>query len=186
MALLLPDHYECPIDVYIIKLCTEIAPLFKATGHTANMITFEGAIFSFYSLYLLYHHRLKEFALYYALGYIFDCLDGHYARRYHMVSKFGEYFEHIKDTLVTILYFVILLRQYRVTVPTLVLYLVAGYGLISHMGHQQKYLNSKGGILDPLQHLARDVRHIKYTKWMGCGTFMVIAVVVPFFLRWKW
>jgi len=181
----LPHQYECPIDSVIIDMCAAVAPFFKETGHTANAITFEGGILSAYSLYLLYNYDVKNFALFYALGYAFDCLDGHFARRYKMVSKFGEYFEHIKDILTTVGYFYILLKKYEITMPVATVFTVAGFGLLSHMGHQQRYLGSKGGFLDPLQHLAKNPRNMRYTRWLGCGTFMVLSIAAPFFLRRK-
>lgn len=179
----LPYKYECPVDNVIIDMCAKVAPLFHATNHTANFITFEGAIASGYSLYLLANYRLKEFAFFYALGYIFDCLDGHYARRYKMVSKFGEIFEHLKDFVTSAGLFYVLITRYQVTPGIVQTFIVAGLGLLIHMGHQQKYLKSSGTILDPLQKLATDVKNMKYTRWLGCGTFMLLSIAVPFFLK---
>lgn len=179
----LPYHYECPIDWAIIKLCSAVAPFFRATGHTPNMITFEGAIASVVSLYMLKNNRLKEFAVLHFVAYALDCLDGHFARRYKMVSKFGEYFEHIKDILATMGYFYVLVKNYEISLPIVAIFAIAGGGLLSHMGHQQKYLGSSGGFLDPLQHLAKDVKSMKHTRWFGCGTFMLISIVVPFIAR---
>lgn len=179
----LPKHYECPIDWAIIDFCKTIAPFFRATSHTANLITFEGTLASIASLYYLRRHRLKEFAILHFVSYVLDCLDGHYARRYKMVSKFGEYFEHIKDILAACGYFYVLSTSFRLTWPAVALFTIAGSGLISHMGHQQKYLGTSGGFLDPLRHVAKDIDDMKYTRWFGCGTFMLISILVPFLLQ---
>lgn len=179
----LPPSAECPVDWTIIKICSDIAPIFHATGHTANAITTEGAIASGIGLYSLYNYNLPRFAVGYALGYAFDCLDGHYARRYKMTSKFGEIYEHMKDILTTAAYFGVLFYRYELSPIVITLYCIFGAGLLVHMGHQQKFIKSKGTFLDFLQPLARKVKNIKYTRWLGCGTFMVFSVVTPFFLR---
>lgn len=179
----LPPFAECPVDWFIIKICSDIAPIFRATGHTANAITTEGAIASAWGLYSLYNYHLPQFAAGYALGYAFDCLDGHYARRYKMTSKFGEYYEHMKDIATTIGYFGVLFYRYNVSPGVLVSFFLLGTGLLVHMGHQQKYIESDGSaFLDFLQPLARKVKNIKYTRWFGCGTFMLFSVVAPFYL----
>ena len=42
--------------------------------------------------------------IYYFISYFFDVLDGIYAREYNMVSEFGDYYDHIKDIVVTDLF----------------------------------------------------------------------------------
>jgi len=182
----LPFHYENPFDYILISIAGFVAPFFHSTGHTANAITFEGAIASAYSLYLLDAYRLSEFSFYYALGYFFDCLDGHFARRYHMTSKFGEYFEHAKDIITTILYFYVLYKKFELTKSTVSIFLISGLGLMVHLGHQQLYLNSSGAFLDILKPLSTKKKNLKYTRLFGCGTFLVLSVVVPHFLKRKY
>ena len=92
---ILPKEFECPIDYILIQWCRQVSPYFYKTGHTPNLITLEGTVVYSFALKMLVDNRLPEFALLYGLGYFFDCLDGHFARRYKMTSKFGEWFEHI-------------------------------------------------------------------------------------------
>lgn len=181
----LPKEYECPIDWTIIDVCKKVAPLFYKTGHTANIITTEGAFASAWGLYNLSQNRLPQFAIGYALGYAFDCLDGHFARRYSMTSKFGEYYEHGKDIATTAAYFYIILKYYHIPTSALSMFAFFGSGLLVHMGHQQKYLKSSGAFLDFLQPLCRKVKNIKYTRFLGCGTFMIFSVAAPFYLKFK-
>ena len=180
---LLPKHLECPIDNLLIDWAHKVAPFFYQTGHTANLITLEGTLISFYALKLLALGRLPEFAFWYVLGYFFDCLDGHFARRYNMTSKFGEWFEHIRDIVVAVGYFYVLLNNYEVNAAVIALFLVAGFGLLCHMGNQQRYNRSNGAFLDPLQHLTPHVSGIETTRWFGCGTFNLIMILVPFWVE---
>lgn len=180
----LPDEFECPVDDVIIRICSKIAPFFYATGHNANMLTFYGALASGYGLQKLRYNNLYSFAAFYALGYAFDCLDGHFARRYKMTSKFGEYAEHIKDIVTTALLFLVFFKSYKVTSNIILLFLVTGLGLNVHMGYQQKYLKSKGGFLDFLQKFSPgSYTNMKWTRWLGCGTFMLASVTAPFFME---
>lgn len=41
----------------------------------------------------------------YFISYCYDVLDGNYARKYKMVSKFGDYYDHFKDVSVNIIMF---------------------------------------------------------------------------------
>jgi phosphatidylglycerophosphate synthase len=180
---LLPKELECPVDNLLIECCQQVAPYFYETGHTANMITFEGTIIYLYALKMLIQGKLREFAVLYGIGYFFDCLDGYFARRYKMVSKFGEWFEHIRDVLVAIAYFFILFKYFKVTNEIIILFLVAGYGLLTHLGHQQIYLDGKNGFLDSLKPFANNAFNMTETRWFGCGTFNLIIIFAPFFLE---
>ena len=31
------------------------------------------------------------------VGYFFDCMDGHFARKYNMVTEFGDMYDYITD-----------------------------------------------------------------------------------------
>lgn len=179
----LPDNYECPVDSVIIKASSIVAPLFKQTCHTANLITLEGAFLSGYGLYSLYNYSLPSFMIYYALGYAFDCLDGHFARRYNMTSKFGEYFEHTKDIVTSAAFAYIFYSRYTVPLYMWGLFAFFGSGLLVHMGHQQFYIKSKNHFLDFLQPLCKNVSNLKYTRFLGCGTFMLFSIFAPSFCK---
>jgi phosphatidylglycerophosphate synthase len=186
----LPRDKECPVDTLILDMCEEVAPFFHKTGHSANVITFEGALLSAYGIYSLWQRNLVPFAIFYALGYAFDCLDGFYARKYNMVSTFGEYFEHAKDIATTWIFFLVLYKRYTIPPWAVKTLFITGVGLCIHMGHQQAYLREKNEkkkkkreFLNVLLPLVKSPRFIKYTRWLGCGTFMLTCITIPFFLK---
>ena len=79
-------------------------------GFTPNMLTTVGNILRAISVYYLYKNQKNKFAVFYMLGYFFDCLDGHYARTYGMETTFGDYYDHISDSV-----FYLIVMYYLVT-----------------------------------------------------------------------
>ena len=43
-------------------------------------------------------------AILYLTRYIFDCIDGFYARKYNMTTVFGDWYDHISDILINLIY----------------------------------------------------------------------------------
>lgn len=43
----------------------------------------------------------------YVLSYVFDCIDGQYARLYGMTTDFGDMYDHISDVVVTVLVYIV-------------------------------------------------------------------------------
>lgn len=179
----LPDELENPLDTFFSEVCEKIAPFFYETGHSANMITTEGAVASGWGLYNLYRGNLPQFAAGYALGYFFDVLDGYFARRYKNVSKFGDLYEHGKDIATTAALAYLLYTYYDIPKPILAAFVANGAILGVHMAHQQRYLKKSGGFLSILEPLAGDSNNMKWTRWFGCGTFMLFSVALPFLGR---
>ena len=89
--------YENPIDNIIYLYVEPLAPYMHKYNITPNMITTFGNISWVYGLYLLYNHEYVYSALLFGLSYYFDCLDGYVARKYDLISIFGDYYDHISD-----------------------------------------------------------------------------------------
>lgn len=179
----LPKEFENPIDYYLGKICQFVAPAFAWTNHTANEITLEGLVLSLWGLWNLCQGNLMKFTIGYGLGYFFDCLDGFFARKYNDTSKFGEYFEHSKDIGCGILYFIILYNSYSVPSWMVCTSIFLLGGLTLQLAHQQRLLRSSGGVLDILQPLVKNVKNIQYTRYIGCGTFMLWSLLMPWLLN---
>jgi hypothetical protein len=72
-----------------------VCPFFKKIGFTPNGITTLSLIFGIASAYYLYKGKIYMFALLYTISYFFDVMDGHFARKYKMVSKGGDYYDNV-------------------------------------------------------------------------------------------
>jgi len=110
----LPDHLECPFDILQYKLIDPLSTFFHKLNFTPNGLTTISTIFGFLSIYFLYRKRERTFVAFFMLYYLFDCLDGFYARKYGMCSKFGDYYDHVKDLIVAVLVLsIIFYRLYK-------------------------------------------------------------------------
>lgn len=186
----IPSSQENPIDVANIWLCDKFCPVFRSLGMNANHITTLSLIFGFVSLIFLWKYNWVGFAITYYISYMFDCMDGHYARKYKLVSKFGDYYDHIKDIMVVIGLIVILIIRYKVPRKIWIIFIammfISTLLMIAHLGCQEKIYPhdespalSKSKILCP----GTPKKNIQYTKWFGCGTWTIIMIFAVFYLH---
>ena len=97
----IPEESDNPIDNFILKIVDPLCPLFKALHFTPNGITTISLVFGLLSAYLLYKGHPYLFGITFFISYFFDCMDGYYARKYNMVTRFGDIYDHVKDIVVT-------------------------------------------------------------------------------------
>ena len=82
-------------------------------SHVSNVLTTYSAVFKVMMCTFLWRGSIKGYMLSASGAYLFDCLDGQYARAYGMVSKFGDYYDHITDVGSMVGLLVILAVRYR-------------------------------------------------------------------------
>ena len=78
----IPGKYENPIDDTILDFCEWICPYFKKIYMTPNMITTLADIIFIIALIFIYKGQYLIGAILFFGAYVFDCIDGHYARKY--------------------------------------------------------------------------------------------------------
>lgn len=173
---------ENPIDNLIIRhICEPVSTILRNISEkiTPNMITTVGLVLGLACVYAIYNGNYKTAFVLYWVSYILDCLDGYYARKYKMMSKFGDYYDHVRDMTVNIAVVILIYMRLK-TQPLKDLYLVSliiiTIGLFTHFGAQE--LNSVSpehndclGMLTPL---CKHRDYIGYTRYMGNGTFILI------------
>ena len=100
-------HLDGPIDVVLLDIIEYIK--FPKPGiFTPNMLTSLSFIFGLLSCYLVYTWNFVFGALSYAVSYFFDCADGYVARKYDMVTSFGDMYDHGTNVAVELILFYIL------------------------------------------------------------------------------
>lgn len=174
----LPRHLECPADNLFSDIAEKTLPFFKKLRHTPNVLTGYALLFTVLSGLSLYADRFWPFALAYNLGYLFDCIDGMYARKYHMVTRFGDYFEHSRDILGNLALNVFVWYKFK-PLPTWTWFAYSGLllGTALHIGCQQKYYKRMQGeseqseSLDVLSKLCPRGLTLGWTRWFGPGTY---------------
>jgi len=91
----------------------------------------------------LYERAALAFLMYYLL----DCLDGNMARRYDMVTQFGDYFDHIRDwiggacvvSMIVWRWWILSPPFSLVTLPVLVISTIISLMMVLHMACQEAY-----------------------------------------------
>lgn len=190
----LADQYECPVDIHIFKFIDTQLELYHMLGFSPNMITTLSIIFGLLAGYEIFQGNFFIAALFWLIGYYFDCVDGKLARQYNMVSVFGDLYDHIGDAFKY--FFVLYALFYSSNKKTtdkqwfyMTLILIIMIFQFIHMGYQEKVYDKKeeSGYLNICKiFTAWDNDHhrtIQYTKYFGCGTWNLCFALMIFFWR---
>ena len=177
MRKILPE-YENPIDCFLLDVCDQLLPTFHSLHFTPNMLTFCGLLCRLWAIWALFTKHTVFFLIGGFLGYLFDCLDGHYARTYNMTSKVGDLFDHASD----ILFNVVVLGYIFTSKNKYKWPILAGLGVLLiltfvHLGCQQRLYNKSGESLDNLKCFCPDDDWIHWTKYFGSGTFTTVTLM---------
>jgi phosphatidylglycerophosphate synthase len=188
----LPEHLENPFDNLVYKVVPRLSEIAHHHCLTPNHVTTISLMGGFLAIYGLKVQKPTVFILGYLIAYVADAADGYMARRYNQVTKFGDYYDHVKDTMVHIVLFVLLFhlahqkRRYLVPVSILaVLYLsIIHLKLMDEYHVQQHPKSGLSETLDPLRHLIPEflmtgdvVVGLAATRWFGLGTFAVVMML---------
>lgn len=173
-----------PFDDLYIRFGATLEPGFYALGFTPNTLTGFSALFGVAAIGALYHDRFFLAAVLYFISYLFDCFDGHYARAYGMVSEFGDWFDHIKDVVVTTGLLLALVcnttLSWKFKVVILGIYAVLFCIGVVVLGCQEVYYQTTSGVsknehsasLGPFKALCQEnsLERLRRLRWFGVGT----------------
>tara|TARA_Y100000739_G_C20428101_1_gene382088 strand:+ start:53 stop:628 length:576 start_codon:yes stop_codon:yes gene_type:complete len=106
-------NFDNVFDNLMYRLSDKISPILYKYNITPNQITILGIISGLISCYYLYIDELHLSFLFIMISCFFDDLDGHHARKYKLVSKFGDLLDHVGDIIKTIcLIYVIYIKYF--------------------------------------------------------------------------
>ena len=175
---------ENPIDILLAKLANSMKKNFHKLHFTPNHITTLSLIFGLMSVFLLYKDNYVLIVVFFIISYFFDVLDGIYARTYDMVTKFGDYYDHIKDLSINVLYVSMIIYKCKnriKLIPFLIILLFFAMALSIHFGCQENvYNSSESETLTIFKKFCNDKpeQKIKYTRFFGCGTFILVICII--------
>lgn len=197
------EEYENPYDNIMIKLASSVSEYFKKLNFTPNNLTTLSIIFCLISIYFINKisnqnkqesneinlnsnklYKILAF-IFYLLSYFFDCLDGYYARKYDMVTDFGDKYDHYSDILKSLLLFYVFylkMSKTKFIIFTVIISIVI-IGMFIHLGCQEKYHTnnngSNGHYLEQFKNLCinKPETTMKYTKYFGCGTATIVVAI---------
>jgi phosphatidylglycerophosphate synthase len=182
----IPNYLENPIDNFIYIIVEFLAPYCHMLHLSPNFITTLSIFSGILSAICIIFYYFKLSALFYFLAYIFDCLDGYVARKYNMVTKFGDIYDHVGDMLKVILIIIafcyINSNLFIYFLPILLYVLCVG---CIHLGCQENYYKlDESAWLNILKRVYKpkddeDLQYkMGYTKYFGFGTFTVCLIII--------
>ena len=104
----LPDQYENPVDVLLLEVNQYLNPIYRSLGFSPNILTTLSLVVTIIGLVGYRYGYIVTGSILYFVGYYFDCADGNYARKYQLVTKFGDYYDHISDVFKYLLFTILL------------------------------------------------------------------------------
>lgn len=184
----LPQHLDNPLDTMLIDISEAISPALKATGHTPNLITTYSFGSSLLAIYALHRGNLPAFSVLWALQYFWDCVDGHFARKYSMTSEFGDMYDHVTDITSEVILGLVAFHRYNIPVWLVVVLLVVVVLQTVHLGCQQRYAHGTGLLkgkesLDMAQGLCPSTSWLPWTRWVSPGTMHLIVILAVWYLE---
>lgn len=187
----IPREYENPIDNINLDIAEFICPYFRVLNLTPNDLTTISFIFGLLAIYFLWTYNMVLFAFTFYISYLFDCFDGHYARKYNMVTTFGDIYDHVKDIVIIILLIYVCFYRYKVNskirntfIGILVISLILA---TAALGCQENIYNKNESVtlrFTTLLSPSNCKDNIHYTKIFGCGTFYLIFILLCIFLNY--
>ena len=190
----LSENHECPIDTFIFKIVDKHLHIFHTLGMTPNILTTLSIVFGFIAAYQILRDRLWLAAIFWIIAYYFDCADGKFARKYNMVSKFGDLYDHLGDLVkvIAVLLTLFYTNKKGITVRQwffISIIIILGFLQIIHMGHQESIYNKKdeSPYLDIIRKFfvneENAEKNIFYTRYFGCGTWYLFFTILILFWR---
>ena len=185
----LPAKYENPIDNFLVSIAEKLNPIFYNLGFNPNGITTLSLIFGILFNYYYFNKKYEMAATMMMVSYFFDCMDGNFARTYNMQTKFGDYYDHIKDVLVMLVFAGILFlynddASLKFKIFGLVVAILITFGVMMHVGCTEKYVFAKklkninkSGFLDNFKNTCSKIDDMQFIRYFGCGTFNVFIAL---------
>jgi hypothetical protein len=178
-------HFENPIDNILIDIAELLSPISYFLGLTPNILTTISIIFSGVSVYYLKERNFPSASYMYMIAYYFDCMDGFFARKYKMYSKFGDLYDHVADIFkfssVTYMLYTINYEKFMFYAPCI---LISSILFNIHLGYQELYYDKdESYVLGLIKKICpikdkndkKSIANIlKYSRFVGCGTFNLI------------
>jgi phosphatidylglycerophosphate synthase len=187
------SNQENPFDRIMISICDMICPTFYSLGFTPNKITTACVIASYFAVVALYDGHRLNFVIWAVISYFFDCLDGHFARKYNMCTLLGDYYDHITDwiyygALFYVAFYIKGIKEQFMPYTNLIFLFVfiMFFMMICHLGCQEVIYQQRSSVNVEAPTLSwfkcfagnNPKERVHYTKWFGCGTFNIFLILV--------
>lgn len=182
----IPKELDNPVENLFLDGSEFISPYLRQLHFTPNMITTLSNIFSLAAIYCVYRRNFVVAAVLWIIGFFFDCADGYYARKYKMVSEFGDLYDHMSDVFTYILLWAVLfIVDVRLFALFFSVSVFLGILMSAHLGCQELYHDKDDSpALDLSKRLcfAKTKKELesqmRYTRYFGPGSFACYIAAV--------
>lgn len=176
-----------PFEASMYINAYESLPMFKKLNLTPNNITTISVFCGILSLYNLWNGNALLAILFSYISFYYDCADGLYARKYNMITEFGDYYDHITDIIQYGLYIGILFYKYNLLNHKLLLsIMIIQLILVSlYMGCVEKIYTKKS---DTTLSLLRNMciynvdKNVKILKYFSSVNNLFVLFIVTYHL----
>lgn len=184
----IPSHLENPFDNIIIDVASSANKHIRYWGITPNVVTLFSLLFGILASVLVFKDCFVWAACCVGISYFLDCMDGNLARMTNNVTEFGDWFDHILDIVkMSLLYAAVVFKNdilLKAKAVFCCITLVFDFLSHVHLGCQEKIKQVKDdGVLTILEPLCPNPDMIKYTRFVGVGTWMFSVIIMLLFLR---
>jgi len=178
-----------PIDYLLYSICESIEPYLRKSNWTPNLITTFRLLILIICVICVIRGWYIIAALLWMFYYFLDCLDGFFARTNNMYTKFGDLYDHIVDLVGFVTIFILIYFKYKVENRTLfiTISIIMILFLLIHTGCEIKNFEGKNkdDFLNYTMNFCPNDKWIKYTRYMGAGTFNMFIMFVIIFLKFQ-
>lgn len=182
-----PPQYENPVDNIFIDAASQVGPMLHETfGVVPNTVTLAAMVTGCLAAWHIYAGQFALGVLWLLVSYFLDCVDGNMARRYNLVSDFGDKFDHISDvTKILLVFLAVLYTPHASSMSKVVFAIVSGGCLalaLPQLGCQENLYSPQrytgDAFLSPVRALCphHDPRRaMAFTRYFGLGTFVAVT-----------
>ena len=185
--------YHCNIDKIMFGYLTHpVIDWAKQKNLTPNHITTLSFASQLLAVSFLCFDYKKLFTGLYLLGYYFDCIDGPMARKYNMITKFGDWYDHVTDIVCCCLANLVYVYKYNFFEHFIIvaLYTIFFSGLIVYIGCQETIFNKglkdkenkSGSLMLTTKLIKNEEENYKKFVYFSVTNCVVLYSITPHFL----
>lgn len=189
----LPAHMQDKISYLYYQISDKISPSLKKISNnklTPSTITAIRLLVFIISIYNIYLENYLLGAILFNIYYFMDCLDGSYARKYDMVTIFGDYFDHVVDTICFTIILLMILYKFQINYILIVLILLINS--VFHIGCEEQYIKLQNSNHNNTLNIMRSTckfkkkdmeNYLTYGGFFGAGTLHIVIGILIYYYK---
>ena len=186
-----------PVDNLLNSLADSQLNFYHKLHFTPNHLTTISLITGIGCIYALYKDYYILAIILWIISFFYDTIDGKYARKYNMVTKFGDYYDHLTD--MTKVIGVIIVLYYKLSannennyfiVKSIIFFGILGILAYMHtMCQELIYAKNDSPMLNYINILSKTStdtchRNMKYLRYFGLGTIILITGLYMLYIKY--